>query len=224
MFSIVIVTYKQDLDKLETCLDSLSKHASNFKKILIINDDATSLPLFQKFIDKQTDVVHCLEIADWYHSFDWWSQQYFKLAVAQCIQTPWYLLIDSDDLIVQDITNDTLFRGSRAICLIETLTILRRSPNQVLIKWLENACTLFNMGMPAHTMGNLTPFMMHTVQARELFKLISTDQFNTNFPEKLTLEFYLYYVWLYRNQLFEQLYHPVDLLQYALDKRNLRAI
>lgn len=209
----VIVSYQKDLHKFSKCLESITVHGQIFQEIIVVvNDDPPVVNLFQKFsqCDSRVKILHWSELASWDRSLDWWSQQYFKLAVSQVISTPWYLLIDSDDLLIQDIDKNVLFDQGRACCRIEDINLIDQSSNQELIKYLLSARRF--VGVPDrtnYTMGNLTPMMMHTTTVQDLLKIINPGLFDVITPDKLVLEFYLYHAWLERCGTFEILYHPV---------------
>ena len=221
----VVVSYQQDLDKLSRCLASVLTRATDLKRlIIVVNDDPAVVPLFNKLAESYPiiQVVHCAMLGNWTGPLDWWSQQYFKLAVSQIVDTSWYLLLDSDDIIIQDLTEQSLFDQGRARCLTEDSIYIEQSTNRELLGWLQRARSYLDLDQQVSwTMGNLTPMLMHTQTTKQLFEKITTELFDITQPEKLTLEFYLYHAWLEQQGLFEKLYKPVEFLGYALDKRGI---
>jgi hypothetical protein len=223
MYSIVIVTYKNDFDKLQTCLQSLYSHlvSSDVPVIVVLNDDEEYLIALQHIVKpyQNIKVVHCSVLGSWTHSLDWWSQQYFKLAVSNVIDTPWYLIVDSDDVFI-DTVDTHLFDQDRARCLTEPILAIKNSSNPSLLTWLKQSYNIVNYDkLPEETMGNLTPFMMNTAVTQQLFSTVDSSWFDTRFPDSLTLEFYLYCAYLDRQKLFNKLYTPVKFLGYSVDKR-----
>lgn len=222
----VIVSYHRDLYLFSRCLDSIQRHGTELKSILvIINDESSVVKHFQEVAqgDPRVQILHWSEVAAWpsHQRLTWWSQQYFKLAVSKIVATPWYLLIDSDDVLIKDLNERTLFENGRARCLFEKLGAIRDSKTPELIRWLRRAREFAGISMQLdRTMGNLTPMMMHTATVRDLFSNIDTSFFvGTKDAQDMSLEFYLYHSWLERLGSFEKLYQPVENLGYALDKR-----
>jgi hypothetical protein len=223
-YSIVIVTYKNDFDKLQTCLQSLYLHLTSLDVpvIVVLNDSEEHLATLHSIVNpyQNIKVLHHSKLGSWTHSLDWWSQQYFKLAVSDIISTPWYLLVDSDDVFVANLNNDQLFDQGRARCLTEPFIYIKNSLNPVLLTWLSRAYEIIgHTKLPDATMGNLTPFMMNTAVTQQLFSTVDSCYFDTRFPNFLTLEFYLYYAYLDQQKLFDKLYSPVKFLGYSVDKR-----
>jgi hypothetical protein len=223
MYSIVIVTYNNDFDKLQICLQSLYLHLKNtdVPVLIILNDTEEHLEALHNITDQYNNikVLHHRELGSWTHSLDWWSQQYFKLAVSNIISTPWYLLIDSDDVFINSVNNH-LFDQGRARCLTEPFINIKNSANPSLLVYVNRAYKFIgHTELPDATMGNLTPFMMNTQVTRELFSKIGSNWADTRYPDSLTLEFYLYYAYLDQQDLFDSLYSPVKFLGYSVDKR-----
>ena len=220
MYSIVIVTYNNDFDKLQICLQSLYLHLKNtdVPVVIVLNDTEQHLEALHNITDQYNNikVLHCSKLGSWTHSLDWWSQQYFKLATSNVISTPWYLVVDSDDVFINNV-DDYLFDQGRARCLTEPFIHIK---NTDLLTWLNQAYdTIGYSKLPDVTMGNLTPFMMNTQVTRKLFSKIGSNWADTRYPDSLTLEFYLYYAYLDQQDLFDSLYIPVNSLGYSVDKR-----
>lgn len=223
MFSIVIVTYKKDFDKIRVCLESLRKHLTDpsVPVILILNDTLDHFSLLNDIANLYLPVkiLHHSEVAPWDHSLDWWSQQWFKLAISKNMTTPWYLLVDSDDVFVKDLEDSAIFDQDRAKCLTEPIACVTER-NNWLIKWLSNSRRRLNLQeLPKNTLGNLTPMMMHTHTVRQLCQNVDASWFDSTDPENRVSEFYLYHAWLEKQGLFDKLYSPSSVLDYALDKR-----
>lgn len=225
MFSIVIVTFNKDFEKVKVCLSSIQQHLLDRTTpvFIILNDNIGYVEELTNIVNRfhlNTTVLHCQQVAQWDNDFDWWSQQYFKLAAADIVSTPWYLVIDSDDVITKDITIDQLFNGDKAKCLIEDYIHILNSSNPELKGQLQQAYNLCNLThTPKFTMGNLTPFMLNTKIVKRLAHEIPLQCFNVKHPQLLTLEFYLYYAYLDQQLAFESLYSPTRYIDYAVDKR-----
>jgi hypothetical protein len=147
MYSIVIVTYKNDFDKLQTCLQSLYSHLTSpdVPVIVVLNDDEEHLTTLLSIVNpyQNIKVVHCSVLGAWTRSLDWWSQQYFKLAVSDVIHTPWYLIVDSDDVFIDTVDN-RLFDQGRARCLTEPILRIKDSSNPSLLLWLNQSYKIVN--------------------------------------------------------------------------------
>lgn len=222
MLSIVVMTYHKDFEKLDRCLSSLDVHADkNIPIIVILNDPKTYLDDLERITQKhRVTKIYCAdEIADWSDPLDWWSQQWFKLAISKNMTTPWYLLVDSDDVFVKDLEDSAIFDQDRAKCLTEPIACVTER-NNWLIKWLSNSRRRLNLQeLPKNTLGNLTPMMMHTHTVRQLCQNVDASWFDSTDPENRVSEFYLYHAWLEKQGLFDKLYSPSSVLDYALDKR-----
>lgn len=221
----IIVTYHKDLEKFQTCLSGIINHGVMIDTIYaVINDDITAMPDFQKFekLDNRVKILHHGQVAPWSLPLDWWSQQYFKIMIALLISTPWYLVIDSDDVIIQDLDADNLFDEGRARCLVSDTVRIIKSKTPDLIVWLENSRRVFGLSsLPQWTLGNLTPFMMHTDSVKKMARLIGPEMFDVRRPDGLCLEFFLYHAWLEKQNLLQELVSPASNLNYALDKRSI---
>jgi hypothetical protein len=195
--------------------------------IIILNDTTHYLTPLNDIVNSYcptATVLHHSQVAPWTYPTDWWSQQYYKLAISSLISTPWYLLLDSDDIIINDLTNDVLFDQGYALCYTESRCAVVNSTNPYLIGWLKQAYNIFKLSqLPEKTMGNLTPFMMNTEIAKQVFGHISIDCFNTQKPTEMSLEFYLYYAYLDQQQIFQNFYRPVKNLKYVNKQQKFSA-
>lgn len=225
MFSIVIVTYNKDFESLRICLSSINRHLFNktIPIVIVLNDSidyVEDLTAVVNSFELNISILHYTQVAPWGTELNWWSQQYFKLTIADKINTSWYLIIDSDDIIINDFDTDQLFFNNRAKCLTEDYKFILNSTNPELKEQLQRAYDIFNITqLPTFTMGNLTPFMLNTQVVKRLIKDTTLDCFNARYPKLLTLEFYLYYAYLTQQDLFNKLYSPVNNLDYVFDKR-----
>ena len=113
--SIVIVTCIKDLALFERSIKSIAQYgviSPSIKIIIIANDD---ISLVDKLVELTTplslnvDILHYSAVDEWTGHIGWDSQQYFKLAVANLITTPWYLIMDSDNYVVNPVFTDHLF-------------------------------------------------------------------------------------------------------------------
>jgi hypothetical protein len=214
IISIAIVTCKRDFKKLKCCLESIKKFNiinANIEIIIVVNDllecvyDVVSLTNQQKNIK----VVHYTEISEWPKKLDWFSQQYFKLAVASIISTPWYLILDSDDLITKHVPADFLFNNGAAVRRNAKLVANDlRSPKlqSLLIKAFDLWYTTRPYILPDTSMGDVTPFIMHTNTVCQMLPYVDKNWFDPFHPNYGTLEFYLYYAYLEYYDLVDTLY------------------
>lgn len=224
--SLVIVTCLRDLSLVDKCLRSFLKYGNIFKKVIIVlNDNAPLSDLF--FVCSlpghdynRVQVVSPTELYHWQYKFDWWSQQFFKLHISKRVDTPWYLLLDSDDLLTREVVLEDLFYNQVAKCRVES-TQFMKTQHTHLIPWVENAFRKWGNPMdsfPTETMGNLTPFIMNTSIAKELSEQITPECFLDH--DSRSLEFYYYYAFLQHKGVFEKLYKKTPPIEFSwVDKQ-----
>lgn len=203
--SAVIVTYLKDIEKLHKCVSSILQYGAIFKEIIIVvNDEAHTMSEFDCFKqDPRIVILHYTEVTEWPGTLDWWSQQYFKIAISNKIKTPWYLILDSDDFIIEELLEEKLFCENKAYHGMEDRWQIDNSQHGDFLSYLKNAYKHWNNdSLPAQTMGCLTPFNFNTKVAKDIASLVTPDMFNTRF----TFEFYLYFSYLDSNKMFYDLY------------------
>ena len=206
--SIVIVTCIKDLALFERSIKSIAQYgviSPSIKIIIIANDD---ISLVDKLVELtnplslNVDILHYSAVDEWTGHIGWDSQQYFKLSVANLITTPWYLIMDSDNYVVNPVSTDHLFVDSRAFCSWVV-------PADHHVKHLQRAHMTWNNQDISleYSMGDSPPFLMHTSTTKNLLPHIDKEWFNYNNPGPLyTFEFFLYYAYLEHINMFDTLY------------------
>jgi len=224
-FETVILTYREDFNKLQRCLQSIIQHGLGHGTEpvhIIVNDHESAMIEIKNFIpdDPRFCVWHykklddwnrplywCMELLDWANTLDWYSQQWFKLVASKIVSSEWYLLIDSDIVLQKPITYADMFMNNRA-CYKQTPIDLT---NLKCVEQLSNAYSHWNDTIHGqkYFMSDHTPFIMHTTTVKEMLPLIDPDLFHP-LNDKLTVEFFLWSAYLDHLGIKDCLYHPIE--------------
>lgn len=204
--SVVIVTYRKDLSLFERCIQSIANYgivAPDIKIIVVVNDDTSLIAELVEMtnpLSLNINILHYSEITDWTGHIGWDSQQYFKLAVANIITTPWYLILDSDTFLRDFVHEKDIFVDNRAFC---SWTL----PAEYHRQQLYNADLLWNNPESDFSMGDSPPFVMHTNTVKDLLCHTNKKWFDFDVKGQLyTYEFFLYYSYLIHTNTLDTLY------------------
>jgi len=211
-FETVVLTYRKDFKKLQRCLESILQHGlgHNTEPVhIIVNDYPPARRDAQEFVpdNPRFRVWGYEEFGQWDRSLDWYSQQWFKLAVSNIVSSEWYLLIDCDIILQKPIRYKDMFTNNRAH--YKKTNIDFRNAN--LVTRLSSAYRHWNDTIDNQTyfMTDLTPFIMHTQTVKEMLPRITTELFDRS-KDTLTTEFFLWSAYLDHLGVKDQLYHPVE--------------
>jgi len=187
-------------------MQSIAKHgivAPDIKIIVVVNDDLSliaELAGITNPLKLNIDILHYSKITDWNGHIGWDSQQYFKLAIANFITTPWYLIIDSDNCVWDHVSLDEILTDNQAKYVYTPAA-------EYHIENLHNALAIWNIPIDNHSMGDSTPFVMHTHTVKELLSHTDKTWLEYNVQGQLvTFEFFLYYSYLIYTSTLDLLY------------------
>ena len=206
--SIVIVTCYRDLALFERCVQSIAEHgviSPSIKIIVIANDDISlvdKLVELTNTLSLNVDILHYSAVDEWIGHIGWDSQQYFKLAVANLITTPWYLIMDSDNCLWDYVPVDEMISNNYAFCSWVV-------PADHHVKQLQQAHMTWNNQDISleYSMGDSPPFIMHTNTVKNLLPYVNKTWFNFDVTGSLhTFEFFLYYAYLTYTNTLDALY------------------
>ncbi|MGV9194811.1 DUF6492 family protein [Microbacterium sp. MC2] len=140
------------------------------------------------------DIVDADEIAAVPSTSGWLSQQVLKLKVAERVNAPWYVLLDSKNHIIRPVTRATFLgadgKAHGATHSYETHPLRPRL-----------LTTLNYFGLPESHVSQYprtaTPFVMHTHTARDLMSQVAQDaSFEEAFVAADLSEFFAYSAWI----------------------------
>ena len=204
--SIVIVTCYRDLALFERCIGSIAEHgviSPSIKIIVIANDDiglVDNLVELTNPLSLNVDILHYSAITEWTGHIGWDSQQYFKLAVANLMNTPWYLIMDSDNYLWDYVPVDEMISNNYAFCLWEQATDHHK-------EYLHRAQAIWNLTTTIDCLSDSAPFIMHTNTVKNLLPYVNKTWFDFNNTGPLhTFEFFLYYAYLIYTNTLDTLY------------------
>lgn len=228
-FETVIVTCQKDFAKLQCLLHSIEQHGlghGNETVHIVVNDHLSCLHMMKDIVPGSARYLiwHCGDLGDWsrpryWHEsacvdsapWDWHSQQWFKLVASRIVRSDWYLVLDSDIVLKNNIAHQHLFQGNRAYYKQTAIDF----SNDYFLQLLSSAYSWWNHSVHDHQyhMSDSTPFMMHTGTVAEMLTQISQDLFypmNNN----RTAEFFLYSAYLDHCGIKDKLYVAQSLLSW----------
>jgi len=212
IFELVIVTYSKDFDrsiKLTKSLRSESWFGGNLRIHLVVNDEPAVYDAIKNAVaDIDNVTVYLGQQFGISHAQGWRSQQWIKLCISKHIVTDWYMVIDSDQVIWNSVKVDLddWFINHKAQYKRRTID------NYVSKPWFatyyQNAAQFWDVENFDQYHDNLLsetpPVMFHTATVRNMLqhcgsKLIMRDKVH---------EASLYWCYLIKQQLIDQLYEP----------------
>lgn len=213
LVEIVIVTYSRDFAptiKLIEQLRSKSYLYEDIKIHVIVNDNNANLNQFSKLAKPYNVSIH--------HSVNfnvhndsaagWLTQQQLKLAIADHIQTPWYLIIDGDQTLwdsVESIEESDWFTFDKAYCKVTTMEELKTNHYPLLYVFANIAQKInVNLDEIEYMLIDKPPTMMHTDTVRRLIREIGTSEI----LKAQATEFSLYWLYLVKQKIEWILYEP----------------
>ena len=125
MISMVVPTYNRDLACLERLLDSIVQYwaPGQLSDILIVlNDKDWVMPKLQALVNHDrysTLNIRTLPGKDLMQNpldeWGWGTQQHIKLRAAELFSTPWYIIHDSKDYYLDNMSIDDFVQGERSV-------------------------------------------------------------------------------------------------------------
>ena len=206
----VIVTYDQDLALAARAVDSLTRHsigsAPNTIHI-IVNDGPAVFEQAQRQFGKLAHVYHYTDISSWIHARSgWWSQQWLKLKACELVSGEWYIPFDSDMWISRSVLDRELFNGRRALCNLRNRSIYDKQFDE----YVQNACTYWSVDPEDidEILRETPPNILHKDTVKKMLEEMSPWVFGST--QKPSLEFFVYWVYLYKNNLTGMYQHQPD--------------
>jgi len=216
---IVIITYQADLHRANRAAESISLHGvGNLTDPIhiIINDSPVIFSQAQDLFRSvnRVCVYHYTDISTWTHARSgWWSQQWLKLQAHQLVSGNWYMPIDSDMYITRFIKQNELFQESRAHCNLRDRSVYKE--NEKFTNYINNACEYWKIDPEEIDLilRESPPNILHTDTVRKMSEEMSPWVFGN--IEKPSIEFFLYWVYLYKNNLVDLYRHQKDWFQFG---------
>ena len=214
VFELVIVTYSKDFDRSIALVRSLRSEiwfGGNLRIHLVVNDTAAIFDAVKSAVSDIQDVlVYLGQQLGIGPCQGWRSQQWIKLAMSKHIATDWYMVIDSDQLIWNsvNVALDDWFCDHKARYKSKTINDFVANP--WFAQYYQNAADFWgieNFNQYQHNLLSETPpVMFHTATVKNMLphcdsKLITGDKVH---------EAGLYWCYLIKQQLIDQLYQPFD--------------
>ena len=218
---LVTVSYNQEIRLLQMQARSIARYAdpafvgtiyviSNEKRFrhfkrLFLRD---VLPEYGAFAPRVKLLDHRDIIPKTLETTGWESQQVYKLKIADMLESPVYLVLDSKNLFIAPVSFETFFLEDGR------LGIMRGQMNEKLGKLFDNACALFGV-TPSPECYELalpmaTPYPMVAAEVRSMMRFMEearqADFFTAFIEGQLYCEFYTYYAWLLKEGKLDSLY------------------
>ena len=199
----VIVTYRRDLELAVRAVKSIDKHKIGSKPNtihVVINDGPEIFEQAQALFKPLARVYHYTDISTWVHARSgWWSQQWLKLQAYQLIEGEWYMPFDSDMWIDRCVKEHELFIGNRALCNLRNRDMY--TGNELFEKYLTNACEYWkvNLNDLSEILRETPPNILHCKTIKNMLEELKPWIFGS--VEKPSIEFFIYWVYLHKNNL-----------------------
>jgi Family of unknown function (DUF6492) len=224
---LVMVSYHRDLDQCIQLIESIRVDGfidRNININVVVND---SQDVYAQHVSK---LAHINNITVYHganfgisHTRGWLSQQWLKLAIANVIKTPWYIIIDSDQCLwpgSAPVTWDHWFtqEQNNIKAYYKTLNfqevVDKKLPFEKLWKNAAYHWQVDTNQFGAGLLSETPPVAMHTETVQRMLNYCDKSLFRKH---DLVHEFGLYWTYLIKENLIDQLYVPFE----TLDKTNL---
>jgi hypothetical protein len=207
----VIITYADDLNLAYRAAESISRYGignSRDNIYIVINDGPTVFSQAQTLFESinRACVYHYTDISTWIHARSgWWSQQWLKLQAYQLVSGDWYMPVDSDMYIDRSIKQSELFQGSRAYCNLRERAMY--NGNIKFTNYINNACNYWQVDPEEIDLilRESPPGILHTGTVKKMLDEMTPWIFGS--VEKPSIEFFLYWVYLHKNNLIDLYRH-----------------
>jgi hypothetical protein len=220
LVEIAIVTYEPDVIQCVELVNSIRQHGFIQKDIkinIIVNDTDR---VFHQVTDLLYNVnnIKIHKVSD-FDNIDvsnqpgWWTQQYFKLAVAKFIDSPWYVIIDSDQglwglpVVFEDWFLDN---GQQVLARYSPVSFKKFVDQQQpwFIEFWKNAADHWKVDIHNNELllSETPPVFMNTVAVKNL---MSECDISLLILKQVCHEFALYWCYLIKKDLVKNLYIPL---------------
>ena len=199
----VIVTYRQDLPRAVRAVQSIDRYTIGTKPNtihVVINDSPDVFACAQTLLKPHADVYHYTDISTWTHARSgWWSQQWLKLQAHQLISGEWYMPFDSDMYIDRCIKQTELFDGNHACCNLRDRDTYNNNPK--FSAYIDSACEYWKVDPDelCQILRESPPNILHRTTVKNMLSEMSPWIFGS--VENPSLEFFVYWVYVYKNNL-----------------------
>ena len=216
---VVIITYLADLHRAKRAAESISLYGvGNLTDpvYIVVNDGPDVFEQAQVLLSniERVQVFHYTDISKWiYATSGWWSQQWLKLQSYKLVSGDWYMLVDSDMYLTRPIRQTELFLGNRAICNLHDRNVYHE--NKLFLEYIDNACIYWKVDQDEvfQILRECTPNIMHRDSVDKMLKEMTPWVFGST--EKSSLEFFIYWVYLHKNNLVGLYQHRDNWLPYG---------
>ena len=170
-------------------------------------------------IQTKVKIIYNTEIDDCFHNStsSWSNQRIIKLLVAKMVSSPYYLVLDSKNHFIRNITIDDYFDGTKPI-------LFHHNPGNM-IRYYYNCLQYFDTKDPFnyvskgnHNLLTTTPFLMCKQDVLELIEYVvkrEKEKFYLFFEKNNNnyCEFYLYSTYLiFKNKLKDCSLKPINFI------------
>ena len=216
---VVIITYLADLHRAKRAAESISLYGvGNLTDpiYIVVNDGPPVFAQAQALLSniERVRVFHYTDISKWiYATSGWWSQQWLKLQSCKLVSGEWYMLVDSDMYLTRPIRQTELFSGNQAICNLHDRSVYHE--NKLFLEYIDNACTYWKVDPEEvfQILRECTPNIMHRDSVDKMLEKMTPWVFGST--EKSSLEFFIYWVYLHKNNLDGLYQHRDNWLTYG---------
>lgn len=167
MIDCVLPIKKSDLGRFLNLHSTIEKYFKCEGTIYVITLDKEFAHIgnYFKQIGKPYSVFPEGEIAPCFRSGGtklpgWWKQQLLKIAIVDKVQTPYYLTLDADCLIVREIHEGDLIRGGKGR--------VQYTGNEYFPQWYVKSCDVLRVKKRPENAVMVTPFLFSTTIVKSL--------------------------------------------------------
>lgn len=224
--SICTITFRDDLRKFDRLARTLKKYCEldSYHWYVINNDNISYHATIDEILKKYTCNYTLLHWKDFQHLADtvdeklhydpaqtqiyngWHTQQCIKLLISNLINTPYYITLDSDDYFIGQYNLNNFISSGKIFSMMEKLE------HDDFDFFRKNAFDLLDVDTADVFLSTDTPVILQTTEVKKLIDYL--DQKNIKLFDVLgnlipisqrTVEYYLYYAWLCKNNLTDNL-------------------
>lgn len=225
VFELVIVTYHKDLDRSSKLIKSLRSDTwfgGDLYINLVVNDEPA-------VYDAAKSAVAGIDNITVYLGQDfgvgpaqgWRTQQWIKLAISQYIDTDWYMVIDSDQVIWDGVKVDLddWFCDNKA--RYKSQPILDYVDTPWFAQYYKNAAAFWGIDsfeQYQNVLSETPPVMFHTTTVLDMLQHCNSKLIIGNKVHEAGL----YWCYIIKQQLVDQLYLPFDSLNHRNQLMEIR--
>jgi len=205
----VIVTYQADLHRACKAAKSIAEYGIGNRPDaihIVVNDGPAVFEEAQNLFKGTADVYHYTDISTWIHARSgWWSQQWLKLQAYQLISGEWYMPFDSDMYINRTVRQQELFSKDQAHCNLRDRNMYADNPQ--FSQYITNACLHWKVEPDEidQILRESPPNILHRDSVKNMLTEMKPWIFGST--ENSSIEFFLYWIYLYKNNLTDMYVH-----------------